>query len=89
MDMTFIKFRENLAERVLEAQLKGYFLIVIPDRMVRVDRYLGCVYTPGVLSRVKRCYGDCCTVDCNRRSEVHYGGHQMGSTGILAYRWYT
>ena len=52
MDMTFIKFRENLAERVLEAQLKGYFLIVIPDRMVRVDRYLGCVFTPGVLSMV-------------------------------------
>ena len=80
--MTFIKFCENLAERVLEAQLNGYFLTVIPDRMVRVDRYQ-------VLSRVKRCYGDCCTVDYNRKSEVHYGGHQMGSTGILAYRWYT
>ena len=53
MDMTFIKYCENLAERVLEAQLKGYSLIVIPDRMVRVDKYLGCVYTPGVLSRVK------------------------------------
>ena len=54
MDMTFIKFCENLAERVLEAQLKGYFLIVIPDSLVQIDRYLGCVYTSGVLSRVKR-----------------------------------
>ena len=43
--MTFIKFCENLAERILQAQLKGYFLFVIPDRMVRVDRYQ-------VLSRV-------------------------------------
>ena len=53
MDMTFIKFCENLAERLLGAFLKGYFLIVIPDHIMRIDRYLGCVYTPGVLSRVK------------------------------------
>ena len=52
MDMTFIKFRENLAERVLEAQLKGYFLIVIPDRMVRIDRYLrGVTYFGSHLGR--------------------------------------
>ena len=48
--MTFIKFCENLAERLLGAFLKGYFLFIIPDRLVRIDRYLGCVYTPGVLS---------------------------------------
>ena len=51
--MTFMKFSENLAERLLGTFLDGYFLIVIPDRMVRIDRYLGCIYTPGVLSRVK------------------------------------
>ena len=47
MDMTFIKFCENLAERLLEAFLTGYFLIAIPDRMVRIDMYLG-VFTPQV-----------------------------------------
>ena len=53
MDMTFIKFCENLAERLLGAFPKGYFLIVIHDRVVQIDRYLGCAYIPGVLSRVK------------------------------------
>ena len=52
MDMTFIKFCENLAERLyglLGAFPNGYFLIaIIPYSMLQIDRYLWGVFTPHV-----------------------------------------
>jgi hypothetical protein len=53
MDMTFMKFSENLSEHFLEALLKPYFLIAIIVSMVWINRYLWSVYTPGVLLKVK------------------------------------
>jgi hypothetical protein len=50
--MTFMNFSKNLAERLVQVLLKGYFLIAFPESMVRSDRYLRCVYTSGVLVKV-------------------------------------
>lgn len=50
VDITFIKFREHLAQRLLQASLKRPLLIAITDCMMRNDSTWGVL---GLLSKVK------------------------------------
>ena len=47
-----MKFSENLAERLLEALLKGFYPIAISDGIWCESSGTRGVFTPGVLSRV-------------------------------------
>ena len=52
MDMILMTFSENLAARLLEALLKEFFLIAIPNRMARIVRHLLGVFTSQVCFRL-------------------------------------